>query len=247
MKRMKKAAAWVTGLCMAASLSACSSQQPSAQTTAQATEAQTDASAAETQEGQPTTVQDEEAQTAEESLGEQEGGEEQETELISGGESGKTLVVYFSATGNTKDAAEYIAAATGGDTFELVPVTPYTSEDLNWTDEQSRVSYEHDHEEARAVELVENTVSDWESYDRVFIGYPIWWGIAAWPVNSFIAANDFEGKTVIPFCTSASSGLGESGSLLAEAAGTGNWLEGQRFSSHVTQEEIQEWIEGLGL
>lgn len=160
---------------------------------------------------------------------------------------GKTLVVYYSATGNTQEAAGYIAAATGADTLELVPVEPYTDEDLNYNDDSSRVVYEHDNPDARAVELVESTVSDWESYDTVFIGYPIWWGIAAWPVDGFIAANDFTGKTVIPFCTSASSGLGESGELLAEAAGTGNWLEGIRFSSSVSEEDVQTWLEGLGL
>ena len=160
---------------------------------------------------------------------------------------GKTLVVYYSATGNTEEAASYIAAATGADTLELVPVEPYTDEDLNYNDDSSRVVYEHDNPDARTVELVESTVSDWESYDTVFIGYPIWWGIAAWPVDGFIAANDFTGKTVIPFCTSASSGLGESGELLAEAAGTGNWLEGIRFSSNVSETDVQTWLEGLEL
>lgn len=160
---------------------------------------------------------------------------------------GKTLVVYFSATGNTEEAANYIAAATGADMLELVPVEPYTSDDLNWTDDNSRVVYEHDNPEARAVELVESTVSDWEAYDTVFIGYPIWWGIAAWPVDGFIAANDFTGKTVIPFCTSASSGLGESGELLAEMAGTGDWLEGMRFRSSVSEEDVAAWVESLGL
>ncbi len=160
---------------------------------------------------------------------------------------GKTLVVYFSATGNTEEAANYIAAATGADLFELVPVEPYSSDDLDWTDDSSRVVYEHDNADERVVELAESTVSDWESYDTVFIGYPIWWGIAAWPVDSFIAANDFTGKTVIPFCTSSSSGLGESGELLAEAAGTGNWLEGVRFSSGVSEEDVQTWVNGLGL
>lgn len=160
---------------------------------------------------------------------------------------GKTLVVYYSATGNTEEAAGYIAAATGADTLELVPVEPYTDEDLNYNDDSSRVVYEHDNPDARDVELVESTVSDWESYDTVFIGYPIWWGIAAWPVDAFIEANDFTGKTVIPFCTSASSGLGESGKLLAEAAGTGNWLEGIRFSSSVSEAAVQTWLEELGL
>lgn len=160
---------------------------------------------------------------------------------------GKTLVVYYSATGNTEEAASYIAAATEADILELVPVESYTDEDLNYNDDNSRVVYEHDNTDARAVELVESTVSDWESYDTVFIGYPIWWGIAAWPVDGFIAANDFTGKTVIPFCTSVSSGLGESGELLAEAAGTGNWLEGVRFSSSVSETDVQTWLEGLEL
>lgn len=161
--------------------------------------------------------------------------------------AGKTLVVYYSATGNTEEAANYIAAATGADLFELVPVEPYSSDDLNWSDDNSRVVYEHDNPEAREVELVETTVSDWESYDTIFIGYPIWWGIAAWPVDGFIKANDFTGKTVIPFCTSSSSSLGESGELLAEAAGTGNWLDGMRFSSRVSEGDVQTWIDSLGL
>lgn len=160
---------------------------------------------------------------------------------------GKTLVVYYSATGNTEEAANYIAAATGADVFELVPAEPYSDDDLDWTDDNSRVVYEHDNPDARVVELVESTVSDWESYDTIFIGYPIWWGIAAWPVDGFIAANDFTGKTVIPFCTSSSSELGESGELLAEAAGTGNWIGGMRFSSGVSEEEVQSWVESLGL
>lgn len=160
---------------------------------------------------------------------------------------GKTLVVYYSATGNTEEAASYIAAAAGADLFELVPVEPYSDDDLDWTDDNSRVVYEHDNPDARVVELVESTVSDWESYDTVFIGYPIWWGIAAWPVDGFIVANDFTGKTVIPFCTSSSSELGESGELLEEAAGTGSWLEGMRFSSGVSEEEVQSWVESLGL
>lgn len=160
---------------------------------------------------------------------------------------GKTLVVYYSATGNTEEAANYIAAATGADVFELVPAEPYSDDDLDWTDDNSRVVYEHDNPDARVVELVESTVSDWESYDTIFIGYPIWWGIAAWPVDGFIAANDFTGKTVIPFCTSSSSELGESGELLEEAAGTGNWIGGMRFSSGVSEEEVQSWVESLGL
>jgi len=95
------------------------------------------------------------------------------------------------------------------------------------------------------VELVETTVADWADYDTVFIGYPIWWGIAAWPVDRFIRSNDFSGKTVIPFCTSTSSGLGNSGELLEEMAGTGNWLEGRRFSERVSRSDVQDWVDSL--
>lgn len=160
---------------------------------------------------------------------------------------GKTLVVYYSASGNTEEVANYIAATTDGDLFEVVPAEIYTDADLDWTDENSRVSREHDNEEERDVELVSAAVDNWNEYDTVFIGYPIWWGIAAWPVDGFIKANDFTGKTVIPFCTSASSGLGESGELLEEMAGTGKWLEGERFHSGTSEETVRSWLEGLGL
>lgn len=168
-------------------------------------------------------------------------------ETESGEETGSTLVVYFSATGNTEQAAQYIADITGGDLFQLEPAEPYTDDDLNYGNEDSRVSREYADESLRDVELVEDTVENWEQYDTVFIGYPIWWGIAAWPVDGFVEANDFTGKTVIPFCTSASSGLGESGQLLAEMAGTGDWQEGMRFSSSVSEADVQEWIDSLNL
>ena len=162
-------------------------------------------------------------------------------------ESGGVLVVYYSATGNTEAVAGYIAEATGGDLFELEPAEPYNDADLNWTDENSRVTLEHEDESLRDVELVADTVDNWDSYDTVFIGYPIWWGIAAWPVDTFVEANDFTGKTVIPFCTSSSSGLGQSGELLAEMAGTGDWQDGERFRSSASQEDVTEWVDSLGL
>lgn len=161
--------------------------------------------------------------------------------------TGKVLVVYYSATGSTKAVANYIADATGGDLFELEPVEPYTDEDLNWSNSDSRVSREHDDESLRDVDLVSTTVDNFDEYDEVLVGYPVWWGIAAWPVNQFIKNNDFTGKTVIPFCTSASSGLGDSGKLLEEMAGTGDWLEGKRFSSNASEEEVQDWVKSLNL
>lgn len=159
--------------------------------------------------------------------------------------SGNVLIAYYSATGNTEAVANIIADATGGDLFELEPTEPYTDDDLNWSDDNSRVSQEHENEDQRDVELVSTTPENWDSYDTVFIGYPVWWGIAAWPVNQFVENNDFTGKTVIPFCTSASSGIGDSGELLADMAGTGDWQEGQRFRSSVSDEDVVAWVESL--
>ena len=136
----------------------------------------------------------------------------------------KTLVVYYSASGSTKAVAQNIAESADADIFEITPVNPYTSDDLNWTNNNSRVSKEH-----------------------VFIGYPIWWGIAAWPVDTFVKGNDFTGKTVIPFCTSTSSGLGDSGTRLQKLAGTGNWQAGQRFSSGASASEVSKWVKSLKL
>ena len=159
----------------------------------------------------------------------------------------RVLVAYFSATGNTEAVAGYIAQATGGDLFEITPADPYTVDDLNWTDENSRVVYEYENPDERDTELASDTPDGWEDYDVIFLGYPIWWYDAAWPVDGFVEANDFTGKTVIPFCTSSSSGLGESGSRLAELADAGDWLEGQRFPSGASQADVEAWVDGLGL
>ena len=174
---------------------------------------------------------------------------EAEPSASAGGEdaSGGPLVVYFWPTGNTEEAAGYIAGLTAGDLLELTPADPYTGADLNWNDPDSRVVREYEDESLRDIELTVSTVENWDSYDTVFIGYPIWWGIAAWPVDNFIEANDFTGKTVIPFCTSSSSGMGQSGELLAELAGTGDWQEGHRFSSGVSEADVEEWLSGLDL
>lgn len=159
--------------------------------------------------------------------------------------NGNILVVYFSAQGHTESVAEQIAANLNADLFEIVPVSEYTSDDLDWTDDNSRVSREHEDESLRNIELETTSVSNWDTYDTVLIGYPIWWGIAAWPVNTFVEANNFTGKTVIPFCTSSSSGLGESGELLAELANSGNWQAGHRFSSNPSDSDIKTWTDTL--
>lgn len=131
--------------------------------------------------------------------------------------------------------------------FEITPVKPYTSDDLNWSNNSSRVAKEHDDENLRNVELTKVKPDNWDSYDTVFVGYPIWWYIAAWPVNNFVKGNDFSGKTVIPFCTSASSGLGDSVNLLQKMAGTGTWQKGQRFSSGASASEVKKWVDSLNL
>ena len=161
--------------------------------------------------------------------------------------NGKILVAYFSASGNTEAVANAIADTLDADLFEMVPEAPYTSADLNWTDSSSRVNAEHNDPSKQDVKLAKNTVDNWTDYDTVFIGYPIWWGIAAWPVNDFVKNNDFTGKTVIPFCTSTSSGLGQSGTLLEEMANGGNWQEGRRFSERASQSDIAAWANGLDL
>lgn len=157
----------------------------------------------------------------------------------------KVLVVYYSATGSTEKVAKQIAENLNVELFEIEPQDAYTSEDLDWTDDDSRVTKEHDDESLRDVKLKNTKVDDWDSYDTVLIGYQIWWGVAAWPVHTFVKANNFTGKTVIPFCTSASSSLGQSGELLAEEAKGGNWQEGHRFSSGASSQDIKKWTDNL--
>ena len=157
----------------------------------------------------------------------------------------KVLVAYYSAQGHTDNVAKQIAKNLNADIFVIEPKEEYSSEDLNYNDSNSRVSKEHNDESLRNVELKTTAVNNFDSYDTVLIGYPIWWGIAAWPVNSFVKENDFTGKTVIPFCTSASSSLGNSGKNLKELANGGNWLDGHRFSSNASESEIKEWTDKI--
>lgn len=160
---------------------------------------------------------------------------------------GNVLVAYFSASGNTERVAQQIASDLDADTFVITPAEPYTSEDLNWNQEGSRVNIEHENESARDIELTQVTPDGWDGYDTVFIGYPIWWGIAAWPVDGFVSGNNFDGKTVITFCTSTSSSLGQSADLLEQMANGGTWLEGMRFSGSASAADVSEWVNSLAL
>ena len=155
----------------------------------------------------------------------------------------EVLVAYFSATGTTKGVAEKIAAITGGDLYEIVPAEPYSDADLNWSDRNSRSTKEQNDKRVRP-EIGSADIS-LEGYTTVYLGFPIWWGEEPRVLDTFVEKYSFEGITVIPFCTSSSSGIGRSGPNMEALAGTGTWLEGKRFSGNVSEADLQSWIEGL--
>lgn len=155
----------------------------------------------------------------------------------------KVLVVVFSATGTTKGVAEKIAALEDADLYEIKAAQEYTSDDLNWNDSSSRTTLEQNDKSARP-EIGSESIS-LEGYEKIYIGFPIWWGEEPRILDTFVESCDFDGITVIPFCTSGGSGIGRSGQNLAENAGSGNWLEGKRFSGSVTESDLQAWIDSL--
>jgi len=154
-----------------------------------------------------------------------------------------TLVVYFSCTGTTRGVAERLAGVTGADLYEIVPVEPYTDEDLNYNDRSTRATWEQDHPETRP-EIGGEDV-DLSGYSTVFLGYPIWWGEEPRILCTFVESHDFTGITVITFCTSGGSGIGRSGRDLEQLAGTGVWLDGARHSGSVSEDELRAWVDGL--
>ncbi|MBF8970003.1 flavodoxin [Streptococcus sp. NLN76] len=158
----------------------------------------------------------------------------------------RVLVAYYSESGNTQEVAETIASETGGDLFRVELANPFTDEDLNWNDRESRIVREYENESERSSELQVSTPDNWADYDTVFIGYPMWWQQAAWPLQSFIRQNNFEGKTVIPFATSMSSEMGDSGQNLAALGNGGDWQEGRRFSSSGNNQAVMDWVRELG-
>ena len=158
-------------------------------------------------------------------------------------QNGGTLVVYFSVTGNTKSVAEKIAEITGADIYEIKAAQEYTDEDINYNDSDSRTSKEQNDSSARP-EIGSEEIS-LDGYSTIYIGYPIWWGEEPRIMDTFVESYNFDGITVIPFCTSGSSGIGRSGQNLADNAGSGNWIEGKRFGGGALEDEIRSWIEGL--
>lgn len=156
----------------------------------------------------------------------------------------KTLVIVFSATGNTKAVAEKIAAVTDADMYEILAKETYTEADLDWHDKNSRTTIEQNDPSSRP-EIGSGEVS-LEGYTTIYIGYPIWWGEEPRIMDTFVERYDFTGITMIPFCTSGSSGIGRSGRNLEEKAGSGNWLEGARFAGSASEDEVRRWIDSLG-
>ena len=155
------------------------------------------------------------------------------------------LVVYFSATGTTKGVAEKLAEGLSADLYEIVPEEPYTDADLNYNNSKSRTSIETDDPSCRPA--IAGELPDLSAYDTVLIGYPIWWGDVPRIVSNFVENVDLTDKTLAVFFTSGGSGLGSSMKHLEEQAGTGTWLEGKRFSSRTTVEELTEWAASLGI
>lgn len=155
--------------------------------------------------------------------------------------SGKTLIIYFSATGTTKGIAEKIAAATGGDLYEITPAEPYSDADLDYSDKNSRTTKEQNDKSVRPA--IANDTINLDGYDTIYIGYPIWWGEEPRIMDTFVEAHRFDGKTVIPFCTSGGSGIGNSGKNLAELSNSGTWLDGDRLDSGISDSDLQEFLD----
>ncbi|MBM6680153.1 flavodoxin [Pseudoflavonifractor capillosus] len=155
------------------------------------------------------------------------------------------LVAYFSATGNTENIAEHLTSILDADLYEIVPEVPYTSEDLDYSNSDCRANQEQNDPAARPA--ISGGVENMEDYEVVFLGYPIWWGDAPKIISTFLETYDFDGKTIVPFCTSGSSSIGGSVSDLEALTDGATWLEGQRFSGTASQETISQWVDSLGL
>ena len=154
------------------------------------------------------------------------------------------LIAYFSCTGTTKGVAEHLKAKTGGTLYSIVPEEPYTEDDLKYYTD-CRADREQNDPDARPA--ISGSVENMEKYKVVFLGYPIWHSQAPKIIYTFLESYDFSGKTIIPFCTSHSSGIGSSATNLHSLASDATWLDGRRFSSGTSQSAVDEWVDSLGL
>jgi len=159
-------------------------------------------------------------------------------------EDGRVLIAYFSATNNTESIATHLNTILDADLYEIVPETPYTSADLNYNTD-CRANREQNDSSARPA--ITGSVENMEQYDVIFLGYPIWWGQAPKIISTFLESYDFSGKTIVPFCTSGSSGIGSSATNLHSLASAATWMDGQRFSGSASQATVESWVNGLNL
>ena len=157
----------------------------------------------------------------------------------------KTLIAYFSASGETAKLARTLASVTGGDLFEIRPETAYTAADLNWNDKHSRSTIEMNDKTSRPA--IAGRVENFAQYDTVFVGFPIWWYQAPRIIETFLESYDLTGKTVVPFATSGGSGMGKTVDLLRPSAPGAVWLPGKRLSSGASASAAQEWVSSLKL
>ena len=231
---MKKAVLTILSFCCIFAMSGCGNSQTDSDIDSENSAQNTTAEPTESEE---TATENSDIISTSESVTTPESKEE------SGGKEDETLVVYFSATGTTKGVAELIASVTNADLYEIIPAEPYSSDDLDWNDNNSRTSIEMNDPDARPA-IASDTVS-LDSYSTVYIGYPIWWGDAPRIMSTFVESYDFSDKTVIPFCTSDGSGIGRSGDNLKDLANSGNWLSGDRLDADISESEIQDRINGL--
>lgn len=161
------------------------------------------------------------------------------------GTDGRALVVYFSCTNTTKGVAEHIASVTESGMYRIEPEEPYTSDDLNYNNSSSRANREQNDPSARPA--IAGSLENLSDYDIVFLGYPIWWGKTPKIIFTFLESYDFAGKTIVPFCTSHSSGIGSSDTDLHALAAQATWMQGRRFGGNASESDVREWIESLNL
>ena len=220
-------------------------EEPAAEAESETTGEEADANSAGEETAAETETAEAETETTETETEPAADTETAETTEPESEQTGGTLVVYFSATGNTQAAAQTIADTLGAEIYQIVPEQPYTDEDLNWNVADSRVNVEHEDPSFRPA--IAGGVPDLSGYDTIFIGYPLWWREAPNIVWNFVESADLSGKTVIPFCTSMSDDIGSSGDTLAAMAPEATWLAGARFGESLDEASVVAWVEGLGV
>lgn len=240
--KMKKILTIVLAVVTALSLAACTGENKQDENSSDTGSSQNGTDNSQTQDNSAASSGSEKEQPAETPDSKP---DDSQAEPVSGADGSKVLVVYFSATNNTESVAQKLADGLGADIYEIVPMQPYTDEDLDHGNSKSRSSVEMDDPSVRPE--ISGTVENMDQYEVVLMGYPIWWGEAPRIMSTFVESYDFSGKTLAAFCTSASSEFGSSDSALRDAAGTAIWLDGRRFSAGAPAEDVMEWADGLGI